>query len=303
MGEKMKSTKETLSKLKKDKNAIIIAHNYQLPEVQEIADFVGDSLELSKIAKKSGASIIVFAGVRFMAETAKILSPDKKILLPVKDAGCPMADQISSDDVRKLREEYPDAAFVAYVNTNAKVKSVVDICCTSSNAIKIVNSLKQKRVVFLPDKNLANWVSLHTKKEIIPYDGFCYVHNRFNKYEVLRMKEKYPDAEILIHPESPPEVLKEADFVLSTSGILKRAAESDKKRFIIGTESGLIYRLNKENPEKDFYSLGEPKLCFNMKKTSLKDIYNSLFNERYEIFISESIINSARNSLERMVNI
>ncbi len=292
-----------IKQMKEERDAIIIAHNYQLPEVQRIADFVGDSLELSKIAKDSKASVIVFAGVRFMAETAKILSPEKKILLPVKSAGCPMADQISAEDVRELRKAYPEAAFVAYVNTTAEVKAGVDICCTSSNAIKIVNSLNEKKIVFLPDKNLAYWVSLHSKKEIIPYDGFCYVHNRFGKEEVLKMREKYPDAEILVHPESPSDVIESADFILSTSGILKRAKESNKKTFIIGTEFGLIYRLEKENPDKEFYSLGSPKICFNMKKTTQKDIFDSLLYNRYEIILSEEIIKKAKKSIERMFEI
>ncbi len=299
----MQITKDDFQKIKKLKKAIIIAHNYQIPEVQEIADFVGDSLELAKIAKESDASLIVFAGVRFMAETAKILSPEKTILLPVKDAGCPMADQISKEEIMELRRKYPDAAIVAYVNTNAIVKAEVDICCTSSNAIKVVNSIKEEKIVFVPDKNLANWVSLHTDKEIIPYDGFCYVHQRFSFKEIIEARKKYPDAEILVHPESPPEVIKEADYVFSTSGILKHAKKSKKRKFIIGTESELIYRLKKENPKKEFYSLGAPKICFNMKKTSLSDVYNSLLYNRFEIILTDEIIKKAKKAIERMVKI
>ncbi len=291
------------SKVKKEKNAIIIAHNYQKPEVQDIADFVGDSLELSKIANDSKASTIVFCGVRFMAETAKILSPEKTVLLPVKNAGCPMADQISKEEIEILRKNYPDAAFVAYVNTNADVKALVDICCTSSNAIKVVNSLKENQIVFIPDRNLAHWVSLHTDKEIVSYSGFCYVHQKFKISEIIKIKREHPDAEILVHPESPPEVVKEADFVLSTSGILKHVKKSNKNKFIIGTESGLIYRLRKENPYKNFYSLGTPKICFNMKKTSLNDVFSSLINNKHEITLSPEIIKEAKKPLERMVKI
>jgi quinolinate synthase len=294
---------EKISDIKKRENAIIIAHNYQIPEVQEIADFVGDSLELSRIAKKSKASTIIFAGVRFMAETAKILSPYKTILLPVKDAGCPMADQVSADDVKELRKKYPDAGFVAYINTTAEVKSEVDICCTSANAVKIINSLKQEKIVFLPDKNLANWVALQTEKEIISYDGFCYVHQKFNMEEIINIRKTYPDAELLVHPESPPSVVKNADYVLSTSGILNHAKHSHSKRFIIGTESGLIHRLIKENPDKEFYSPGEDKICFNMKKTTLIDIYNSLTYKQYKIELPFEVLERAKKPIERMVKL
>ena len=210
---------------------------------------------------------------------------------------------ISKEDVLKLRESYPDAAIVAYINTNAEVKSVVDICCTSSNALRVVNSLKNKKIIFIPDKNLANWIASQTDKEIIPYDGFCYVHQRFNSDEIIAARKLHPDAQILVHPEAPPEVSEKADFVLSTSGILNHAKQSSYKKFVIGTESGIIYRLKKENPDKEFYSLGNPKICFNMKKTYLTDIYNSLAFNQFEIILSDEIIKKAKHSIERMIKI
>ena len=296
--------KREILKLKKERNAVIMAHNYQRPEVQDVADFVGDSLELAIKTSKTQADIIVFAGVRFMAETAKILSPERTVLLPNYRAACPMADMVTPEDVRKLRKKYPEAAFVAYVNTTAEVKAEIDICCTSANAVKVVESLPQKLIVFLPDRNLAHWVSTQVKdKEIIPFDGYCYVHNGFTLKDLLKARKKHPEAEVLAHPEAPPEVVENADFVLSTSGMIRHTKRSQAREFIIATEFGLSHRLKKENPEKEFYSPGPPRFCGNMKLTTIDDVYNSLLKLQYEIVLSQDIMERARKSLEKMLEV
>ena len=292
---------EEILRLKKEKNAIILVHNYQRPEIQDIADFLGDSLGLSREAAKTDARIIVFCGVRFMAETAKILSPEKIVLLPRKDVGCPMADMITAENLRILKEKYPDAKVVSYVNTNADVKAESDICCTSANAVEVVRNVKGERIIFTPDKNLAAYCQRFTNKEIIPWNGYCYVHEKIRKEEVRLAKEKFPDALLLVHPECNPSVIDLADEVLSTSGMVSFAKKSDKKRFLIGTEEGLIYRLKKENPEKEFYAAGTAKMCRNMKLTTLNDVYLSLKKERYPIELPEGIINSAQKVLTAML--
>lgn len=292
---------EEITKLKKEKKAIILVHNYQRPEIQNIADSLGDSLGLAREAAKTDAGIIVFCGVRFMAETAKILSPEKTVIIPRKDAGCPMADMITAEDLRILKEKYPDAKVVSYVNTNADVKAESDICCTSVNAIKVVRNIKAEKIIFTPDKNLAAYCQRFTDKEIIPWNGYCYVHEKIRKEEVSLAKGKFPDALLLVHPECNPSVIDLADEVLSTSGMLNFAKKSDKKRFLIGTEEGLIYRLKKENPGKEFYAAGTAKMCRNMKLTTLNDVYFSLKEERYAIELSEGIIESAQKALEAML--
>ena len=292
---------EEITKLKKEKNAIILVHNYQRPEIQNVADFLGDSLGLAKQAAKTEAKIIVFCGVRFMAETAKILSPKKTVIIPREDAGCPMADMITAEDLRRLKKNYPGAKVVSYINTNADVKAESDICCTSANAVKVVKNISAKRIIFTPDKNLAAYCQRFTDKEIIPWNGYCYVHERISKEEVLLAKEKFPDALLLVHPECNPSVIELADEVLSTSGMLNFAKKSDKKRFLIGTEEGLIYRLKKENPGKKFYAAGTAKMCRNMKLTTLNDVYLSLKEERYAIQLPEGIIESAGKTLKAML--
>jgi len=292
---------EEITKLKKEKNAIVLVHNYQRPEIQDIADFLGDSLGLAKQAAETKDGIIVFCGVRFMAETAKILSPEKTVLLPRKEAGCPMADMITAEDLRRLKKNYPDAKVVSYVNTNADVKAESDICCTSANAVKVVKNISAKRIIFTPDKNLAAYCQRFVDKEIIPWNGYCYVHERISKEEVLLAKEKFPDALLLVHPECKPSVIDLADEVLSTGGMVSFVKKSDKKRFLIGTEEGLIYRLKKENPEKEFYAAGTAKMCLNMKLTTLKDVYLSLKEERYAIELPEGIIESAQKTLTAML--
>jgi quinolinate synthase len=295
--------KETILKLKEKKKAVILSHNYQIPEVQELADYLGDSLELAKISLNLSSSLIVFCGVRFMAETAKILSPQKKVLLPSRGAGCPLADMIEPNELIKLKESNPRAWVVSYVNTSAKIKAISDVCCTSANAIKVVKNVPAQKIIFTPDKNLGWWVKKNVPdKDIIIWKGFCYVHEQFTLRDYEESKSSYPDAEVLVHPECRPEVIDRADFVLSTAGMLKRAKESPAKRFIIGTEEGLIYRLKRENPHKEFFSLGASRICLNMKKTTLSEVYESLEKEIYDIRLDEEIIKNAKLSLERMVN-
>lgn len=298
--------KEEIVRLKKEKNFAIIAHNYQIGDVQDVADFVGDSLELSRIVKDMDKKNVIFAGVRFMAETAKILSPDKNIILPVPTAGCEMADMVDIEKVKRIQKENPFAKTVSYVNTTALVKSISDVCCTSANAVKIVNSLDVKEVIFLPDKNLASYVKRNTDKKIIFYEGFCYVHNQFNIFDVKRAREKYPDAVIMIHPEAPEDVQLLSDVILSTGGMINYPKESKKKEFVVGTEEGLIYRLKKIYPEKIFYPLREkPKaLCKNMKKTTLEEILLSLKGEGGEnIYVEEDVRIKAYRAIERMLEI
>lgn len=292
---------EEITKLKKEKNAIVLVHNYQRPEIQNIADSLGDSLGLAREAAKTDARIIVFCGVRFMAETAKILSPEKTVIIPRKDAGCPMADMITAEDLRILKEKYPGAKVVSYVNTNADVKAESDICCTSANAIKVVRNIKAEKIIFTPDKNLAAYCQRFTDKEIIPWKGYCYVHEKIREEEVRLAKKKFPDALLLVHPECNPSVIDLADEVLSTSGMLNFVKKSDKKKFLIGTEEGLIYRLKKENSGKEFYAAGTAKMCRNMKLTTLNDVYFSLKEERYAIELPEGIIESAQKALEAML--
>jgi len=292
---------EEINKLKKEKNAVILVHNYQRPEIQDIADFLGDSLGLAKQAAETKARIIVFCGVRFMAETAKILSPGKMVLLSKKEAGCPMADMITAEDLRRLKKNHPDAKVVSYVNTNADVKADSDVCCTSANAVKVVKNICAEKIIFTPDKNLAAYCQRFTDKEIIPWNGYCHVHERITKEEVLLAKEKFPDAFLLVHPECNPSVIDLADEVLSTGGMVSFVKKSDKKRFLIGTEEGLIYRLKKENPEKEFYAAGTAKMCRNMKLTTLNDVYLSLKEERYAIELPEGIIESAGKTLTAML--
>jgi quinolinate synthase len=295
--------KDEILKLKAKSNATILAHNYQVPEIQDLADFVGDSLELSKISKAIDAPLIVFCGVRFMAETAKILSPAKKVLLPAPLAGCPLADTISPQELLELKSKYPDAWVVSYVNTSAEIKALSDVCCTSGNAINVVKNIPVKKVIFIPDKNLGWWVQKNVpEKDIIIWQGFCYVHEQFTLEELEKAKEAFPDAEILVHPECIKEILEKADFVVSTAGMLKQAKESKARRFIIGTEEGLIHKLKKENPAKEFYSLGQAKICINMKKTTLRELCHSLLEGVYEVNLEKEIIEKAQKALERMVS-
>lgn len=295
---------EEIIKLKKERDAIILAHNYQVPEVQDIADIVGDSFALSKHAANTSHKVIVFCGVHFMAESAKILSPDKTVLLPARDAGCPMADMVTADRLREMKAKYPEAAVVCYVNSSAEVKAEADICCTSSNAVKVVESLKNKQVIFAPDQNLGSYIAKKVKdKELILWKGFCITHKRVKADEVRKIRELYPDAKILAHPECEPEIQAMADFLGSTSEIIKEAREIPQKDIIIGTEEGVLHILKKENPDKNFYLLSPGLICQNMKKTRLEDVYLSLLNMQHEINLDEDIRQKALKSLEKMLEI
>ncbi|MCL4478931.1 MAG: quinolinate synthase NadA [Deltaproteobacteria bacterium] len=289
--------------LLKEKRAVMLAHNYQRPEIQDVADFVGDSYELSVKASKTDADIIVFCGVRFMAETAKILSPSKTVLLPNINAGCPMADMITAQELSQLKKSYPDAWVVSYVNTNADVKAMTDVCCTSSNAIDIVKAVPSDRVIFVPDKNLGNYVKKFVKKEMIIWKGYCPTHHHVYPEEIKALKTKYPYAVFVCHPECRPEVVEIADKVASTSGILRFVREDNHGRFIIGTEEGIIHRLKKENPAKEFIIASHGFVCPNMKRTRLGDVLSALEKNQYEITLPEEIIEKARLSLERMISV
>lgn len=294
---------EKIQKLKREKDAIILAHNYQLPEVQDIADFVGDSLELARISAQVKEEVIIFCGVHFMAETASILAPNKKVILPDLFAGCPLANTITPEDVKSLKEKYKNYAIVAYVNTSAKVKAESDYICTSANAISVVEKIPEEKIIFIPDRNLGYYVSKHTKKEMIIWNGFCPTHQRILPQDIINLKEKYKDAKVVVHPECRKEVLDLADKIASTSGIIKFVKEDDGKRYIIGTEAGLLHRLRKENPEKEFYLASSLAVCPNMKKITLDKILTSLENLEPEVKVEESVREKALKPIERMLNL
>jgi quinolinate synthase len=292
---------EEIQALKEEREAIILAHNYQVGPVQDIADLTGDSLELSRAAASLPGKVIVFCGVDFMAETAAILSPEKKVLLPAGDACCPMAEMVTAGEVRATRERYPDAAVVAYVNTTAGVKAESDICCTSANAVKVVNSLEEEQVIFLPDRNLALYAARFTKKEILPWEGYCIVHDRFTPDDVRAARARHPGAELIVHPECRPEVIDLADGVFSTSGIIRHACTGEGKEFIIGTEVGILHRLEKECPGKRCYPLSEKAVCVNMKKTDLQKVYNALERMAPQVTVPGGIARQARKAIDRML--
>jgi quinolinate synthase len=292
---------DEILQLKEDRYAIILAHNYQTAAVQDIADLTGDSLELSRAAATMDCDVIVFCGVDFMAETAAIISPEKTVLLPAHDACCPMADMITADELKLVKSRHPDAAVVCYVNTTAEVKAESDICCTSSNAVKVVNSLKEDQIIFVPDRNLGLYTQRFTKKEILPWEGFCTVHDRITPDHVRKAHDLHPDAVILVHPECRPEVIDLADHVASTSGIIRYVCESPKKEFIIGTEIGILHRLRKECPAKKCYPLSQAAICTNMKKTDLNKVRNSLISLQPRITVPEEIAHRARCAIERML--
>lgn len=296
---------EKIMELKEEKKAIILAHNYQPPEIQDIADLRGDSLELSLKASKTDAEIIVFCGVFFMAETAKIVSPHKKVLIPVAGACCDMARMLSPEDVVKLREENPGVPVVTYVNSTAEVKALSDICCTSANAVKVVSTFPDKRILMLPDMNLARYVQrFFPEKEIIYFEGFCPFHHMLTPEEVLEAKRLHPQAVFIAHPECRPEVIDLADYVASTSGMLRLAKELPHQEFIIGTEIGLLYPLSKENPNKKFYHPAPDKmLCPSMKKTRLEDVLNALEKEEFEVILEEEIRSKAYQAVKKMLEI
>jgi quinolinate synthase len=289
--------------LKQERNVIILAHNYQIGDVQDIADFLGDSLDLSIKASQVEEDIILFCGVHFMAESAAILAPEKTVLIPDAGAGCPMADMLEAGELRKWKQNNPGRPVVCYVNTTAEVKAECDITCTSSNALKVVESIEGDEILFGPDKNLAAWVARNTSKKIIPWDGYCYVHNNILAKDVKQKRELYPQAEVWVHPECRPEVIDLSDQVLSTGKMVKMARETDKKEIIIGTESGIIYRLKRENPDKEFYPAKDLALCLNMKKITLPKVLHSLENLEYKVEVPPEIAEKARGAIERMIHI
>jgi len=297
---RMNSGRE-IARLKAERGAVLLVHNYQRPEIQELADHLGDSLALARAAAGTDAKMIVFCGVTFMAGTAKILSPAKTVLIPQKEARCPMAEMVDLRELEALKARHPDAAVVCYVNTYADVKARADVCVTSANAVKVVQSLPQRRVIFVPDRNLAAYCQRFTDKEIIPWPGFCYVHARITYEDVMQARQAVPDAVLLVHPECPPEVIDCADEVLSTEGMVKYAAASDRRSFLIATEEGLIARLRREFPAKTFYAAGTPRVCTQMKLTTLQDVYLALAERRYVIDLPEAVMQRARASLERML--
>lgn len=294
--------KKKIAKLKEKRNAVIIVHNYQRDEIQEIADISGDSLALSQAAVRTDAKVIVFCGVQFMAESASILNPDKKVLLPVREAGCPLADMITPEKLRAKKIQHPEAAVVCYVNSSAEVKAESDISCTSSNAIEVVRSLKEKQVIFVPDKNLGRYVQTQVPdKEIILWEGFCPTHIRVQEEDVIKAKQLHPGAEVIAHPECNPEVLALSDHICSTGGMFTYVKKSASKDFIISTESGMLYKLQKDNPDKRFYLPTPHLVCANMKLITLGWVAHSLEHLVYEVKVSEDVREKARKTLERML--
>ncbi len=293
--------------LKKDKNAIILAHNYQTGDIQEIADFIGDSLELCiKASQITEADLVVFCGVDFMAETAAILNPNKRIVIPDKNAECPMAHMLTADELKIYKDRYPDAAVVLYVNTLAEAKAEADILCTSANAVKVVESLDEHRILFGPDMNLAWFVSHQIKdKEIIPAPerGHCYVHKMFNLGDLYFLREKHPDADILVHPECDPAVQEYADYVLSTGGMMKHVAESAKTTFIIGTEIDLVTRLRRENPDKIIIPALKDAICENMKLNTLDKVKNSIINQEFIVKVPQEVAKKSKQAIDRMLEV
>lgn len=296
---------DKIKKLKKEKNAVILVHNYQLPEVHDIADFLGDSLGLSIQAAKTDAEVIVFCGVHFMAETAKILSPKKTVLLPDKNAGCPMADMIDAESLKALKAEHPGAVALCYVNTSAAVKAECDYCCTSANAEKMVRHIltQHQEIIFVPDKYLATYVSSKVGRKFILWNGYCPTHAGILPEHVLRVKQQHPQAKVLVHPECSPELTALGDVVTSTEGMCRYVKESADTEFIIGTEIGIIYRMQKENPGKNFYPASDKAICPNMKRVNLEKILWSLTDMVHEITVPQDIMDKARLSIERMLKI
>ena len=298
-----KTINSKIKDLKNKQNAIIIAHNYQIPEVQDVADFVGDSLDLSLKATKTDAGIVIFCGVDFMAESAKILNPDKNVIIPDKDAKCPMAGMVDAESFKWLKQDHPDAEIVTYINTSAEVKALSDICCTSSNGAKVVQSRPAKDIIFVPDRNLGLFIQRSVKdKNMILWPGICPTHHDISKDEILKLKKKHTSAETLVHPECRPEIIDIADHTFSTNGMVNYALESDTKEFIIGTEKDLCYRLKKENSDKEFYSL-KSAVCPNMKKITLGKVLKSLESLEPKVLLPHEIMEKAKLPLQRMMKV
>lgn len=293
---------EKINQLKKEKNAIILAHSYQRPEIYDVADAIGDSLELCQKAAKTNASIIVFCGVHFMAESACLLNPDKKVIIPHIDAGCAMADMIEAEDLRNFKAKHPGAVVVCYVNSSAAVKAESDVCCTSANAVKIVRALEEDEIIFIPDKNLAAYVQNQVPdKKIIPWRGFCPIHHSLTKQYIEGIREKHPKAKIIAHPECRPEVLALADHITSTTGMIEAARRDPAKEFFILTECGMTERLARELPDKKFYGLCN--MCFDMKKNTIESVLKCLQEEKEEVKVDKNVAEKAKKTLDRMLEL
>ena len=290
---------QLVMELKKQRNAVILVHNYQKPEMYKIADYIGDSLGLSKQAAETDADVILFCGVKFMAETAKILSPDKMVLLPTLEAGCSLADMATPEQLAQVKKMHPDAAVVSYVNTTADIKAMSDVCCTSMNAVKIVDSLPNEEIIFLPDKNLGRYVASKSKKKIILWDGYCFVHDKLNAQMLADLKKKNPNAKIIAHPECKDEILDIADHVCGTGGMAKFANSNDAKDFIVVTECGMTEKLREDAPNKNFYSFCN--ICPYMKSVTMPLVVKSLVHNQHEITLPQDIIIKARKALDRML--
>jgi quinolinate synthase len=293
--------KENIEKLKKERKAVILAHVYQKGEVQDIADYVGDSLDLSKKAVSTTAEVIVFCGVLFMAETAAILNPDKKVLMPDKGAGCGLADMASVEQLKTLKQQYPRATVVSYVNSSAAVKAESDICCTSANAIDVVNSLTRQQVIFVPDRHLGSYVAEQTNKDVILWEGYCYVHENITTDQLNILKEKHPEAEIIVHPECPAPVRNMANFIGGTAQMSRHVLMSKQQEFIVGTENNFVYRLKSDNPEKIFHPLNS--LCNGMNEITLEKVKSALERMEFDVRIPKEIMVKARSSLDKMLMI
>ncbi|MCK5009946.1 MAG: quinolinate synthase NadA [Deltaproteobacteria bacterium] len=298
------SIKEKIQQLKEMREAIILAHNYQLGEVQDIADFVGDSLDLSQKASQTDAKVIVFCGVHFMAETASLLSPDKIVLLPDENAGCPMAEMVTAAELREMKKQHAGASAVCYINTTAEVKAECDICCTSSNALKVVSTLPEgKPIIFVPDKYLGSYTSTKSGREFVLWPCYCPTHQRILAKDIVKLKEQYPEAKVIVHPECRSEVVALADVALGTGGMLRYVKESEDDAFIIGTEIGMIYRLRKENPLKRFIPATEQAICPNMKLITLEKVLWSLEEMRFRVTVPDRLKDAARETVEKMLNV
>ena len=293
-----------INRLKKERNTVILAHNYQLPEIQDIADYVGDSLGLSIQASKTGADVIVFCGVYFMAETAKILSPAKTVLIPDKNAGCPMADMITAEELRKLKAQHPKAKALCYVNTTAAVKAECDVCCTSGNAEIIVREAfhRDDEIIFVPDQYLAGYIAGRADRRFILWKGFCPTHVRILPEDIAQKRALYKNAGVLVHPECPVSITSIADQVLSTEGMCRYVKESNAREFIIGTETGILHRMQKENPGKIFYPASERATCPNMKLTTLEKVLWSLEEMRFAVTVPRDVMQKAKTCLQRMID-
>lgn len=298
----MNSLREEIEILKKEKHAVILAHYYVPDEVQEIADYTGDSFYLSKIAREIDAKILVFAGVSFMGESAKILNPEKKVLLPDPTADCAMAHMADVEKIKEMKEKYPDLAVVCYINSTAELKQYSDVCVTSANAVKVVKALPNRQIYFIPDQHLGSFVAKQVpEKEIFLGDGYCPVHHQITAEEVKQAKEAHPEALVFVHPECPKEVVELADYAGSTSGIISRVNESDAKEFLIGTETGVMYELKKQNPDKKFYPIQKEQCCHDMKKMTLEKIRDCLRDEINEVQVDQKVSEKAKQAMEQML--